>query len=546
MGSLMSARARRRNARAHRSSIVGATVLIAAALILPVNAHTVAAAATPAHPARSEAGLPRARRSRHRHPPELRRERNQPRSPPVGRVRSARRAGARRRRDRAHPRRRAPGGCAALLPRAGCKWPVRRGNERNHQCRRIGRLDRPRRHLRRARNDRAAQRVQAQLRDSVVGLPAARMARTRRGERPSEPARPGRNADVSGLRVPHRHALVHARVRARRASRGARPARTAARRSTCASSAAVVGAMAAIPFVQWVSTKPIAVPLNYDARWVVDSGVRDLFTTTAANGAPRLASTAPGVTAADADTPLNYTNNSAGFAHVAFRDGCDSRGLNCALADFTQKQSGNDDATMESVQVNHPGTHHRKMAAYFDLGGVGVETTAPTATPTAATRPARSTATRARRSSTTARTASRPWRGTCTRRSSISSGGLATPTDYYELFRQAYRPSAPAAVPNSGANPRPGVLRRREVRPAARRAHAQQLVRADDRRGRPVLGGDRPRPVRLGSRGHGDRGRGRATPVRRPARSDRPRSRRTTSPARRRRTVASRWPRSTR
>ena len=39
VGSLMSARARRRNARARRSSIVGATVLIAAALILPINAH---------------------------------------------------------------------------------------------------------------------------------------------------------------------------------------------------------------------------------------------------------------------------------------------------------------------------------------------------------------------------------------------------------------------------------------------------------------------------------------------------------------------------
>ena len=217
--------------------------------------------------------------------------------------------------------------------------------------------------------------------------------------------------------------------------------------------AAKVGTMAAIPFVQWVSTKPIAVPLNYDARWVVDSGVRDLFATTAPNGSTSARLNGAGVTAADADTPLNYTNNSAGFAHVAFRDGCDATGLNCELADFTQKQSGNDDATMEAVQVNHPGTHHRKMAAYFDLGGVGVETISADAdahgSHTAGTIDGDAGTPQVYNGQDGLAPAARHVHQEIL----DSSGGLATPTDYYELFRQAYRPSAPAAVANTGATP---------------------------------------------------------------------------------------------
>jgi hypothetical protein len=219
--------------------------------------------------------------------------------------------------------------------------------------------------------------------------------------------------------------------------------------------AAQIGAMAAIPYVQWVSTKPIAVPLNYDARWVVDSGVRDLFATTAPNGAAATRLSGAGVTAADADTPLNYTNNSAGFAHVAFRDGCNAKGLNCALADYTQQQSGNDDASMEAVQVNHPGKTHRKMAAYFDLGGVGVETISADGDAHGSHTAGTIDGDAGVRRVYDGYDGLAPAAHHVHQEILDSSGGLATPTDYYELFRQAYRTSAPAAVDNTGALPDP-------------------------------------------------------------------------------------------
>src|SRR5207244_7205104 len=72
-----------------------------------------------------------------------------------------------------------------------------------------------------------------------------------------------------------------------------------------------VPAIAAIPAVEWVGVRPTAVPLNMNARWVTDTGVRDLFAATAPG---RL--TGAGQTAAEADSGLNYKPDLNGRAHI--------------------------------------------------------------------------------------------------------------------------------------------------------------------------------------------------------------------------------------
>ncbi len=101
---------------------------------------------------------------------------------------------------------------------------------------------------------------------------------------------------------------------------------------------------------------------NMNARWVNDTGVRDLYAATAPgrlNGA--------GQTAAVADTGVNYKLDLNGRAHINFRD-CDAAGV-CKEAIYTQTAPGNTPAAMESIQNNNTG--HRKMVAYFDLGNAG-------------------------------------------------------------------------------------------------------------------------------------------------------------------------------
>lgn len=71
-------------------------------------------------------------------------------------------------------------------------------------------------------------------------------------------------------------------------------------------------AIAALPGVQYVGTRPTAVPLNADSRWVNDTGIRDLYAATAPG---RL--TGAGQTAAVADTGINYDYDMNGRAHAA-------------------------------------------------------------------------------------------------------------------------------------------------------------------------------------------------------------------------------------
>jgi uncharacterized repeat protein (TIGR01451 family) len=126
--------------------------------------------------------------------------------------------------------------------------------------------------------------------------------------------------------------------------------------------AAQVPAIAALPSVEWIGIKPKAVLLNSNARWVNDTGIRDLYSATAPG---RL--TGAGQTAAVADTAVNYTYDLNHRAHVAFRD-CDASGV-CKEAIYTQRRPGIGEEQMNDV-VNH-NTNHRKMVAFFDLGDTG-------------------------------------------------------------------------------------------------------------------------------------------------------------------------------
>lgn len=214
---------------------------------------------------------------------------------------------------------------------------------------------------------------------------------------------------------------------------------------------AQVPAIAALTQVSWIGMTPKAVPMNSNARWVIDTGVRDLYHASAGQAGATPGLTGAGQTAGDADTAVNYYPDMDGKAHVAFRDCSDAAGTKCKLADYTQQSSGNDDTTMEAVQRNVSGKPHRKMAAYFDLGGTGVDPVDPSSH---GTHTAGSVA------------GDQPGYGRYDGEDGLapaarlvfqnivdSGGGLAVPSDYYELFRQAYRPSDPASVKNDGSDP---------------------------------------------------------------------------------------------
>ncbi|MGI8873118.1 MAG: S8 family serine peptidase, partial [Egibacteraceae bacterium] len=202
--------------------------------------------------------------------------------------------------------------------------------------------------------------------------------------------------------------------------------------------AAELPAIAAETAVQWIEVRPTVVPLNANARWVNDTGVRDVY---AAMRPGRL--TGAGQTAGVADTGVNYTNDRNGNAHTYFRDGCDANGQNCALADYTQRTPGTQNAQLFDVQNNN--TNHRKMAAYFDLGATGPNPSDDSAH-----------GTHFAGSVTGDFGANRVWDredgmapGARLVHQNIGSpsGGLATPADSYQLFRQAYRPRDPSSVP---------------------------------------------------------------------------------------------------
>jgi hypothetical protein len=201
--------------------------------------------------------------------------------------------------------------------------------------------------------------------------------------------------------------------------------------------AAQLPAIASLPAVEWIGKPPKVVPHNMNARWVNDTGVRDLYAATAPG---RL--TGAGQTAAVADTGVNYKYDLNGRAHVNFRD-CDATGV-CKEAIYTQVTPGNTPAAMENVTNNATG--HRKMVAYFDLGNAGPNMFDESShgTHTAGSvdgdKPPYGT-----------------WQGAdgmapaakhVHQNIATTSGGLGgLPADEYNLMRQAYRPRNPASVP---------------------------------------------------------------------------------------------------
>ncbi|MEY2460756.1 MAG: hypothetical protein QOG30_2586, partial [Acidimicrobiaceae bacterium] len=206
--------------------------------------------------------------------------------------------------------------------------------------------------------------------------------------------------------------------------------------------AAEVPLIAALPHVQWVTMPPTAVLQNANARWVIDTGERDVLAITNIL-------TGAGQTAAVADTALAYTKNSAGRAHEAFRD-CNANG-DCKLADYTQAEPGNTIDELTNVVHNNIGSPHRKMVAYFDLGKTGVDGDDPS---THGTHVAGSVTGDAGvwgqpngddGMAPGARLVQQNINGPGG--TLETPGGTILPFDYYQLFRQAYRPSNPASVP---------------------------------------------------------------------------------------------------
>ncbi|MPZ69606.1 MAG: S8 family serine peptidase [Actinobacteria bacterium] len=202
-------------------------------------------------------------------------------------------------------------------------------------------------------------------------------------------------------------------------------------------SAAQVPAIAGVGGVEWIGVKAEAVPLNADARWVTDTGVRDVFSATAPS---RL--TGAGQTAAVADTGINYIPDPNQKAQAYFRD-CAFGSTNCKLADFTQTVPGISDDQMNEVQDNN--TNHRKMAAYFDLGGAGAVPPDAGAHGTHVSGSVNGDFAGNgtwQRSDGMAPASRLVFQSIATPAGTL--GGL--PADQYDLFRQAYRPSDPASV----------------------------------------------------------------------------------------------------
>src|SRR5919106_1218883 len=207
-----------------------------------------------------------------------------------------------------------------------------------------------------------------------------------------------------------------------------------------------VPAMAALRGVEWIGLKPNVVLLNANARWVTDTGVRDVLAATAPG---RL--TGKGQTAAVADTAVNYKPDLNGRAHFAFSD-CDASGA-CKEAIYTQATPGNSAGSMFTIRDNDTG--HRKMVAFFDIGNTGPNPYDPsshgshTAGSVDGDQPPYDEYTG---EDGVAAAAEHIHQNIGT-----SGGGLALPADLYNLFRQAYRPRDPSSVSTtSGSTGNPG------------------------------------------------------------------------------------------
>ncbi|MBI4259575.1 MAG: S8 family serine peptidase, partial [Actinobacteria bacterium] len=199
-------------------------------------------------------------------------------------------------------------------------------------------------------------------------------------------------------------------------------------------------AIAAIPAVEWVGIAPNAVLLNANSRWVNDTGVRDLFAATAPG---RL--TGAGQTAGVADTGVNYTYDVNGRAHVGFRD-CNPDGTGCKEAIYTMANPGSV-ATADLLNVVDNATGHRKVVAYFDLGGTGPNPYDPSSH--GSHTGGSVTGDQPPYGEYTGHDGLAPGANHVHQNIGTASGGLRLPSDDYQLWRQAYRPRNPGSVPTS-------------------------------------------------------------------------------------------------
>ncbi len=206
---------------------------------------------------------------------------------------------------------------------------------------------------------------------------------------------------------------------------------------TVRASADQIPAIAGIQGVEWIGVPSQAVPLNMNARWVTDTGIRDVY---AAAKVGRL--TGEGQTAGVADTAINYVTDPNNKAQAYFRD-CASGNLNCKLADYTQKVAGSSRNALNTVANNQ--TNHRKMAAYFDIGESGA---VPPDAGSHGSHVAGSVTGDIGANGTWQRAdGMAPAARLVHQNISTLSGGLRLPQDSYDLLAQAYRPRDPGGVP---------------------------------------------------------------------------------------------------
>ena len=219
-------------------------------------------------------------------------------------------------------------------------------------------------------------------------------------------------------------------------------------------------AIARLGDVAYVGVRPRVVLHNANARWVTDTGIRDVL---AATRPDRL--TGAGQTAGVADTGLNYYPDLNDRAHRAFSD-CSSDLLpetaqpanrTCKLADYTQKTPGNSTTPVDpenprtaplfEITASNGTSPHRKMAGYFDIAGAS---TSPRDDSAHGSHVAGSvTADYGANKTPEGHDGMAPGARLVFQSIGTTSGGLSTPSDDYQLFRQAYRPRDPVGVPTS-------------------------------------------------------------------------------------------------
>ena len=193
--------------------------------------------------------------------------------------------------------------------------------------------------------------------------------------------------------------------------------------------------IASVVAVEWITLQPVYELHNSNARWVVDSGVRDTYAATAPgrlNGS--------GQTIGVADLAINYLPGPNGRVLEYFSD---CSGGTCNPAEYVQAQPGETEDQLNATEST--GSSHRKLAAYFDLGNSNVHGTDPSMHGAHVAGTA------------TGDAGGNGWKGA----DGIAPGARlvhqniedptgspsGAPEDSYDLWRQAYRPRAPATVP---------------------------------------------------------------------------------------------------